>query len=788
MDSARLRNARTRLGSLRPGRPERGRNQPEPGPLPLEWLRWMVVVLATLSLVSSATSGQYTYAAIVEDWPTVVLNYAALCVAPWRYWIGLALGAFPIINHFILGRTTGAVEIFMLLVLLTAYRRGVLLNLVFALLVPLWLIVHFPWAQLSQTYQICTAVIVVFAVCYLLPAGAGFAARVFARRHERAAARIAALEEHIDEIRRTERSGLARELVDLLETSLRANTQLLETVIASGTDPRATAVLSQVESSVRSSFSRLHDLVTTLRASEDDVAADLMTEIESLEDQLVRYGYTVELDLPAVDELPTDEAALLRHALDVCRERCLAAAPPLSTCHLGLTRHGLTWHQPLEDSSRRTAALDALRARAHRSGGTVEQSSTADDWRLTVNLARRAPAPRSRGLRAAVIALDQRISTAIPDPLRTLALMVPAAIAALAAALALSAWSSGQAWESSLSIALASASLAVATRVPRVGGFLLVVCVFGGLATLPFTGTNTILHGPFLAMFLLTGLVAAHRPRLAWLCLPASVVVDAVWKYPSIDATTLLLVDPIYLLVSLAAGGALHRVTSAHRLQLGVQHSLEDRRRRVVAEERRRLASEIHDLLAHQLALIAMRIGSRDHTAGPISTSFLAEIAEMNERARAEVATLTHALVTEGPDLSPPEPTSPTETAQVVAASILDAGHALVMEGVDPSLDDLEAPARHTLVRILREAGTNILRYAPPGAPCRITVSLSPASLAIEARNPLGPDTVRSPEATGWGLAGLRERINLVGGSLYAGADDDQWVLRAVLPLHDAGG
>lgn len=84
--------------------------------------------------------------------------------------------------------------------------------------------------------------------------------------------------------RHTECSSPARELVGLLERSPRANAELLETAIASGTGPRPTAVLSQVEPSVRHSVSRLYDLVTTLRA-EDDVAAGLVAEIKSLEEQ-----------------------------------------------------------------------------------------------------------------------------------------------------------------------------------------------------------------------------------------------------------------------------------------------------------------------------------------------------------------------------------------------------------------------------------------------------------------------------------------------------------------------
>lgn len=61
----------------------------------------------------------------------------------------------------------------MLLVLLTAYRRGVLLNLALALPMPLWLTVHDPWVRPPQVYGFIS----VFSVLYLLPLSAGLAAR-----------------------------------------------------------------------------------------------------------------------------------------------------------------------------------------------------------------------------------------------------------------------------------------------------------------------------------------------------------------------------------------------------------------------------------------------------------------------------------------------------------------------------------------------------------------------------------------------------------------------------------
>lgn len=109
----------------------------------------------------------------------------------------------------------------------------------------------------------------------------------------------------------------------------------------------------------------------------------------------------------------------------------------------------------------------------------MEQGSTADSRLSTVSLARVAPAPRPRRPRAVVTALDHRISTATPTPLRALGLVVPVATAAPAATRSLAAWSSGQEWAPALSVALASASLAVATEAPRVGGILLIVCTLG---------------------------------------------------------------------------------------------------------------------------------------------------------------------------------------------------------------------------------------------------------------------------------------------------------------------
>ena len=93
------------------------------------------------------------------------------------------------------------------------------------------------------------------------------------------------------------------------------------------------------------------------------------------------------------------------------------------------------------------------------------------------------------------------------------------------------------------------------------------------------------------------------------------------------------------------------------------------------------------------------------------------------------------------------------------------------------------------LIHAAREALTNAARHAP-GTAVTMNLDYSPGLVTLTIANPAqsrGPavaaDRSEGGSGSGYGLIGMRERLQLAGGTLTAGRDCDQWIVRAQVPL-----
>jgi len=97
----------------------------------------------------------------------------------------------------------------------------------------------------------------------------------------------------------------------------------------------------------------------------------------------------------------------------------------------------------------------------------------------------------------------------------------------------------------------------------------------------------------------------------------------------------------------------------------------------------------------------------------------------------------------------------------------------------------LDADAQHALFRAAQEALSNARKHAP-GAPVTVRLDFADAATVLTVTNGPRPDgTPTGPLSTtggGFGLRGMRERIELVGGELSAAALDTGWTVRAAVP------
>jgi signal transduction histidine kinase len=230
------------------------------------------------------------------------------------------------------------------------------------------------------------------------------------------------------------------------------------------------------------------------------------------------------------------------------------------------------------------------------------------------------------------------------------------------------------------------------------------------------------------------------------------------------------LVAPAVLLGIGFAAGDLVRGRREARAGLTVE-----RDRREALEERARIAREMHDVVAHGLALVTVRADSAPARLAGVSPDVAAEFAGIADAARTtltELRGLLEVLRGPGAELAPQPGLADLEE---LAASSRAAGVPvrLTVSG------DLDLPPGVQLAayRLVQEALSNVLRHAP-GAPADVSVSRGAEALLVTVTNP-GP---AGPAGRGHGLVGMRERVAAVGGTVSAGPEPGGWRVAARLP------
>ncbi|WP_327714517.1 histidine kinase [Streptomyces sp. NBC_00490] len=227
---------------------------------------------------------------------------------------------------------------------------------------------------------------------------------------------------------------------------------------------------------------------------------------------------------------------------------------------------------------------------------------------------------------------------------------------------------------------------------------------------------------------------------------------------------------------------------------LRAEATKEEEARRRVAEERLRIARELHDVIAHHIALITIQAGLADRflRGRPDQAEVaLGHIRDAGRTVLDELGPLLHVLRQSGDETDEAPPTDPVPGLSRLGAlleSLAAAGLSVRHRQTGhprplPTAIDLAA------YRVIQEGLTNAHKHGAT-AEADLLVDYGPDELCIHITNlpHLGSPPVSAATGTGHGLTGMRERAHAVGGSLRAAADADGRFLLAVrLPLPVAG-
>lgn len=213
---------------------------------------------------------------------------------------------------------------------------------------------------------------------------------------------------------------------------------------------------------------------------------------------------------------------------------------------------------------------------------------------------------------------------------------------------------------------------------------------------------------------------------------------------------------------------------------LRIERELREQAARIA--ERSAIATEMHDVLAHRLSLIALHTGvlstRKDTLPGPV-TERLTLLRTASTEALADLRDVLGAL--RDPDADTPTAPAPVlPDVEELIEQARTAGQQVEM-ATDGRADQAPATHRLAVVRLVQEALTNARKHAG-GAPVRIRVDYGPPATVLEVINARGTPTA-DPVVSGFGLVGLRERVAALGGTLHAGPNGaGTWRLAARIP------
>ncbi len=317
-----------------------------------------------------------------------------------------------------------------------------------------------------------------------------------------------------------------------------------------------------------------------------------------------------------------------------------------------------------------------------------------------------------------------------------------------------------------------------------------------GIAVGALSAVSGLAVGPALVALFNAAIRSSRRGLAAVLAAQAGASVAYALVYPDAQDPLALSVAIGLLVTAVVVGWGLFI-----RARRELVRSLRERAARLEAEqrlrveqareaERRRIAREMHDVLAHRVSLLSVHAGALEFRpdAPPEEIAQAAGVIRETARAALEELRAIVGVLREGDEAGtePPQPTLADVPALVEEGRAAGARIDLELAG---DLDAVPAAIGRAAYRIVQEGLTNARKHAP-GAAVRVRVAVAGPQLAVSVVN-RAPVAVAAPGAAGGplpgagaGLIGLRERVELAGGRLSHGPDAaGDFVLEATLPL-----
>ncbi|MEV0899121.1 histidine kinase [Actinoplanes sp. NPDC049802] len=252
---------------------------------------------------------------------------------------------------------------------------------------------------------------------------------------------------------------------------------------------------------------------------------------------------------------------------------------------------------------------------------------------------------------------------------------------------------------------------------------------------------------------------------------------DQTWPRVPGWAGVFVILVPIGLL-GVAVRAARSRALASEQRAEALVREQRTATRLAVADERARIARELHDVVSHHVSVMTIQAGAAGKVLDRDPELARGALAAIENGGRETMAELRHLLGVLNPDAGLLEPQPGLESLESLVGGVRNAGQPVTLTC---TVGALPHGLGLTVYRVVQEALTNAMRHAP-GAATTVTLSSGNATLFVEVVN--APGKHSGEPGGGTGLLGLAERLRVYDGTLETGeCPDGGFRVAARIPL-----
>ncbi|MGW4422170.1 sensor histidine kinase [Streptosporangium sp. NPDC004631] len=275
--------------------------------------------------------------------------------------------------------------------------------------------------------------------------------------------------------------------------------------------------------------------------------------------------------------------------------------------------------------------------------------------------------------------------------------------------------------------------------------------------------------------------VGAHATWRRTLTAAAVVEAGAVLASARWAPEGLFLLSVVALTAMTAAAAVTGTSMRTRRAYLAALERDRDQRARLaVAEDRARMARDMHDIVTHNLSVMIALADSAHYVGADAPDKVAAAVGQIAETGRQALADMRRSLAPHADDHEPDaaggtgsraggdlrrHPTPGLAQLPALVDRLRAAGLAAGLQTYGDTAQ-IPAAAQLTVYRLTQEALTNVLKHTPPGTRAEVRVEVSPEAVTLEVT-----DNGTAPAAIGGGhgVEGMRDRVAAYGGTFRAG-------------------